>query len=623
MLETLRLPEDVKKLSPKQCDKLCQEIRSRLISTVSKTGGHLASNLGVVELTVALHRIFDSPKDQFVWDVGHQCYTHKLLTGRNDGFDRLRQEDGISGFPKPSESEHDSFISGHSSTAISVAAGIAEANRLKGSKNFTIAVVGDGAMTGGLAYEGLNNAGKVKENRLIVILNDNEMSISKNVGAVAKYLSSIRGTENYVKAKKSVEKKLTSSALGIPVAKFIKNSKDVLRETVLGNSTMFEDLGFVYLGPVDGHNVEELDEVLLAAKRYGCPVLIHVKTIKGRGYQPSENNPGEYHGVSRFNIETGNPEAACSDTFSDVFGKQLVQTARKDLTVCAITAAMEHGTGLHHFARAFPRRYYDVGIAEQHAVTFAASLAKQGLLPVFAVYSSFLQRAYDQLMHDASISGSHIVLGIDRAGVVGEDGETHHGMFDVAFLSSIPNTTIYAPSCYEELQLCMNKAMYEDSGIACVRYPRGSDHTEFDKTALNTEYTHISGKRTDTLLISYGRIYDNMYRAWKTADTEGISCDMLKLTKIFPVEDMIAAIAGSYRNVIFFEEAYDQGSISQQLGSLLMERGYTGYYTRVTAKGFIRQAAMASQLHQLGLSTEAMLDKIKVISGKDMNNGEA
>lgn len=623
MLETLRLPEDVKKLSPKQCDKLCQEIRSRLISTVSKTGGHLASNLGVVELTVALHRIFDSPKDQFVWDVGHQCYTHKLLTGRNDGFDRLRQEDGISGFPKPSESEHDSFISGHSSTAISVAAGIAEANRLKGSKNFTIAVVGDGAMTGGLAYEGLNNAGKVKENRLIVILNDNEMSISKNVGAVAKYLSSIRGTENYVKAKKSVEKKLTSSALGIPVAKFIKNSKDVLRETVLGNSTMFEDLGFVYLGPVDGHNVEELDEVLLAAKRYGCPVLIHVKTIKGRGYQPSENNPGEYHGVSRFNIETGNPEAACSDTFSDVFGKQLVQTARKDLTVCAITAAMEHGTGLHHFARAFPRRYYDVGIAEQHAVTFAASLAKQGLLPVFAVYSSFLQRAYDQLMHDASISGSHIVLGIDRAGVVGEDGETHHGMFDVAFLSSIPNTTIYAPSCYEELQLCMNKAMYEDSGIACVRYPRGSDHTEFDKTALNTEYTHISGKRTDTLLISYGRIYDNMYRAWKTADTEGISCDMLKLTKIFPIEDMIAAIAGSYRNVIFFEEAYDQGSISQQLGSLLMERGYTGYYTRVTAKSFIRQAAMASQLHQLGLSTEAMLDKIKVISGKDMNNGEA
>lgn len=623
MLDTLHFPEDVKKLSPKQCDKLCQEIRTRLISTVSKTGGHLASNLGVVELTVALHRIFDSPKDQFVWDVGHQCYTHKLLTGRNDSFDKLRQEGGISGFPKPSESEHDSFISGHSSTAISVAAGIAEANRLRGNKNYTIAVVGDGAMTGGLAYEGLNNAGKVRDNRLIVILNDNEMSISKNVGAVAKYLSSIRGTENYVKAKKRVEKKLTSSALGIPVAKFIKNSKDVLRETVLGNSTMFEDLGFVYLGPVDGHNVEELDEVLLAAKSYGCPVLIHVNTVKGRGYLPSENNPGEYHGVSRFNIETGNPEAACSDTFSDVFGKHLVQTARKDLTVCAITAAMEHGTGLHHFARAFPRRYYDVGIAEQYAVTFAASLSKQGLLPVFAVYSSFLQRAYDQIMHDASISDSHIVLGIDRAGVVGEDGETHHGMFDVAFLSSIPNTTIYAPSCYEELQLCMNKAMYEDTGIACVRYPRGSDHTVFDKTVLNSDYTHVAGKRTDTLLISYGRIYDNMYKAWRAAESEGIFCDMLKLTKIFPIEEMIVSIACSYKNIVFFEEAYEQGGISQQLGSLLMENGYSGRYTRITAKGFIRQASMASQLHQLGLSEEAMLDTIRMISGKETNNGEA
>ena len=433
MLDTLHFPEDVKKLTLQQCDKLCQEIRTKLISTVSKTGGHLASNLGVVELTVSLHRVFDSPKDKFVWDVGHQCYTHKLLTGRNDSFDTLRQENGISGFPKPSESEHDSFISGHSSTAISVAAGIAEANRLKGNSRYTIAVVGDGAMTGGLTYEGLNNAGKVKNNRLIVVLNDHEMSISRNVGSLAKYLASIRGSENYVKTKKRVEKKLTSSAIGVPVAKFIKNSKDVLRETVLGVSTMFEDLGFVYLGPVDGHNIEDLDDVLQAAKSYGCPVLVHVNTVKGRGYKPSENNPGEYHGVSKFDIETGNPEAACKDTFSDMFGKFLVQAARKDLSLCAVTAAMEHGTGLHHFSRAFPRRYYDVGIAEQHAVTFSASLAKQGLLPVFAVYSSFLQRAYDQLIHDVAISGAHVVLGIDRAGVVGEDGETHHGMFDVGF----------------------------------------------------------------------------------------------------------------------------------------------------------------------------------------------
>lgn len=623
MLETLHFPEDLKKLNLQQCNKLCQEIRTKLISTVSRTGGHLASNLGVVELTVSLHRIFDSPKDKFVWDVGHQCYTHKILTGRSDSFDTLRQENGISGFPKPSESEHDSFISGHSSTAISVAAGIAEANRLRGNDSHTVAIVGDGAMTGGLTYEGLNNAGKAKADKLIVILNDNEMSISKNVGALAKYLSSIRGSENYVKAKKRVERKLTSTAIGVPVAKFIKNSKDVLRDTVLGFSTIFEDLGFVYLGPVDGHNIEELDDVLLAAKNYGCPVLVHVNTVKGRGYKPSENNPGEYHGVSKFDIETGNPEAACKDTFSDMLGKFLVQAAKKDTTICAITAAMEHGTGLHHFSRAFPRRYFDVGIAEQHAVTFAASLAKQGFLPVFAVYSSFLQRAYDQLMHDVAISEAHVVLGIDRAGVVGEDGETHHGMFDVGFISTVPGAVIYSPSCYDELYLCMKRAMYEDTGLACVRYPRGSDHTEFDKTALNSDYTHISGKKTDILLISYGRIYDYMFKAHKIAQEEGINCDMLKLTRIFPIDKMIVTIAMSYKKIIFFEEAYDMGSISQQLGTLLMENGYRGSYKRITAKGFIKQASMNAQLENLGLSTEAMLRTIKELAGKDVSDGKA
>ncbi|MGN0630983.1 MAG: 1-deoxy-D-xylulose-5-phosphate synthase N-terminal domain-containing protein, partial [Ruminococcus sp.] len=430
-------------------------------------------------------------------------------------------------------------------------------------------------------------------------------------------------SENYVKTKKRVEKRLTSTAIGVPVAKFIKNSKDVLRDTVLGVSTMFEDLGFVYLGPVDGHNIEELDEVLQAAKSYGCPVLVHVKTVKGRGYLPSENNPGEYHGVSRFDIETGNPEAACSDTFSDMFGKFLVQAARKDNTICAVTAAMEHGTGLHHFSRAFPKRYYDVGIAEQHAAAFAASLAKQGLLPVFAVYSSFLQRAYDQLIHDISISGAHVVLGIDRAGVVGEDGETHHGMFDVGYISTVPGAVIYSPSCYDELYLCMKRAMYEDTGLACVRYPRGSDHTKFDKTALNSDYTHIAGKKTDTLLISYGRIYDHLYSAHKQAEEEGINCDILKLTRIFPIDKMIVTIACSYDKIIFFEEAFDNGSISQQLGSLLLESGYKGSYKRITAKGFIKQASMSYQFEQLGLSAEAMLKTIRSFAGKETSNGEA
>ncbi len=621
-LDKIRSPKDVKKLNPEECKILCSEIRDTLIKTVSKTGGHLSSNLGVVELTVSLHRVFDSPKDRLVWDVGHQCYTHKMLTGRLHQMGTLRQEGGISGFPKPTESEHDSFISGHSSTAISVAAGIAEANRLRGDTHHTIAIVGDGAMTGGLTYEGLNNAGKIKNNRLIVILNDNEMSISKNVGSLAKYLRSIRGSEQYVKTKKKVEQRLNSSAIGVPVAKFIKNSKDVLRDTVLHTATMFEDLGFVYLGPVDGHSVEQLDEVLLAAKSYNCPVLVHAVTTKGKGYLPSENNPGEYHGVSRFDIETGNPEVSAKDSFSNVFGEFLVRMAKRDESICAITAAMEHGTGLHYFSRAFPKRYYDVGIAEQHAVTFAASLAKQGMLPVFAVYSSFLQRAYDQLMHDVAISRAHVVLGVDRAGVVGEDGETHHGLFDVSMLTSIPGTTIYAPSCYGELELCMKRAMYKDTGLACVRYPRGRDNTTFDKSALNTDYTHTDVKGAETLLISYGRIYENLWQAQQRAAAEGIPCDLLKLTRIFPIDAEIIKIASSYKRIIFFEEAFYNGGISQMLGSLLMERGCRSDYLRIAPNAFIVQASIPSQLEQMGLSADAMLRTILNFCGKDEGNGK-
>ena len=397
-LATMQLPEDLKKLNTEQCQQLCKEIRSVLIQTVSKNGGHLASNLGVVELTVAMHRVFDSPQDKFVWDVGHQCYTHKILTGRYARFSTLRKENGISGFPKPEESPHDTFISGHSSTAISVASGVAEAMRQNGDPHHVIAVLGDGAMTGGLAFEGLNNAGKSK-NRLIIILNDNAMSISKNVGSVAKYLANIRNSENYVKTKKAVERKLQKTpVIGAPVAKMIKSSKDALRDTVFRSATIFEDFGFVYLGPVDGHNLEDLEEVLQAAKAYECPVFVHIHTKKGKGYLPSEKNPGEFHGISRFNVETGNPEISGKDTYSDIFGKELVRLAKKDASICAITAAMEHGTGLQYFSRAYPQRYYDVGIAEQHAVTFAAALASQGKLPVFAVYSSF------------SVSYTHLTL---------------------------------------------------------------------------------------------------------------------------------------------------------------------------------------------------------------------
>ena len=611
MLEYINDPNDIKRIQPEDYKLLAKDIRRFLLKNVSRTGGHLASNLGIVELTMALHLVLDFPKDQLIFDVGHQSYVHKILTGRKDGFQNLRQFHGMSGFPKRKESNCDAFHSGHSSMSLSAALGMVTARDINHTDETIVAVIGDGALSGGMAYEALNNAAELKTN-FIIIINDNNMSISKNVGSVAKYLANIRNSENYVKTKKAVERKLQKTpVIGAPVAKMIKSSKDALRDTVFRSATIFEDFGFVYLGPVDGHNLEDLEEVLQAAKAYECPVFVHIHTKKGKGYLPSEKNPGEFHGISRFNVETGNPEISGKDTYSDIFGKELVRLAKKDASICAITAAMEHGTGLQYFSRAYPQRYYDVGIAEQHAVTFAAALASQGKLPVFAVYSSFLQRAYDQLLHDVAIGKLHVVLGIDRAGVVGEDGETHHGLFDVSFLTSIPSTTIYAPACYDELTLCLRQAMYQDTGLACVRYPRGADNTIFDKSALNTAYTHTAGCRTDTLLIGYGRTYDLLYRAKQAAEKEGFSCDLLKLTQIFPLPELVPSICRSYQRILFFEEAYYYGGISQLLGDLLLEMGYTGSYQRIAPKQFIPQASIAAQLDEIGLSEASMLKKIR------------
>ena len=538
VLDALSLPEDLKKLNIDQCKSLCQEIRDILVKTVSKNGGHLASNLGVVELTMAIHRVFDSPEDKIVWDVGHQAYTHKLLTGRLDKFDTIRKENGISGFTKPNESEHDAFISGHSSISVSAAYGIAQAMKMNGNENYAVAVTGDGALTGGEIYEGLNNAGKSNTN-LIIIVNHNDMSISKNVGALAKYLMSIRNTRKYVKTKQSVEKVLIKTPLvGRPVAKVLKNSKDTVKNAVYRkntNTTIFEDLGFIYLGPVDGHNITEVEEVLYAAKSYHRPVIVHVNTIKGKGYEPAEKNPDEFHGISRFDIITGNPEASSGDCYSACFGSELARLAAEDDKICAITAAMKHGTGLQYFAEEYKERFFDVGIAEQHALTFSAGLASMGNIPVFAVYSSFLQRAIDQIIHDVVIGENHIVLAVDRAGIVGEDGETHQGIFDVSILSSIPGICIYSPSCYEELKMCLKAAIYQCKGLACVRYPRGKDTSSFDKSSLNASFTFTENKNADILLISYGRIYDELYRAYNNLQSENINCDILKLTQIMPV----------------------------------------------------------------------------------------
>ena len=625
ILEKIRDPEDIKLLNSAQVDRLCRELRDFLVENVSKTGGHLASNLGVVELTVAIHRVFDTSKDRLVFDVGHQCYCHKILTGRQSLFHTLRQLGGLSGFPKPYESEHDAFVAGHASNSVSVALGMAHARTLLHEDYSVIALIGDGAMTGGLSYEGMNNAGKSRNN-LIVILNDNDMSISHNVGALARYLSSMRSSESYVRTKKAVERRLNRTAvIGPSVAKVIKNSKSVVREALLHSATMFEDFGFVYLGPVDGHDQSALEEVLLAAKEYHRPVFVHVHTVKGKGYGPAEENPGEYHGISKFDIETGNPEVSGTDSYSDVFGKELVHLAQQDVRICAITAAMEHGTGLHHFARKYPNRYYDVGIAEQHAVTYSAALAAAGQLPVFAVYSSFLQRGYDQLMHDVALSGQHVVLGIDRAGVVGEDGETHHGLYDVSYLSTVPGAVIYAPACYDELRLCLRRALYRDHGLACVRYPRGADHSVFDKTALNTEYTHVSGAKTDVLYVSYGRVYDALYRASSRAREQGMNCDLLKLTRIFPLSDMSVEIAMSYRQVIFLEEAYYYGGISQLMGDALLERGFTGKYRRIAPKAYLPQASMESQMEQMHLSEHTIFQDMQQVfqEKKDVRHAEA
>jgi len=619
-LEDLELPQDLKKLSFYQCASLCKEIRNLLISTVSKTGGHLASNLGAVELTMAIHRNFNSPEDKIVWDVGHQAYTHKILTGRLDRFSTLRQENGISGFPKPEESEHDTFISGHSSTSVSVACGIAEAMKLQGKDNYAVAVIGDGAMSGGMFYEAMNNCGRDRKRNLIVILNDNNMSISKSVGAVSKYLTSLRNTEKYLHTKRAVERGLEMIPLvGSSVAKGIKNVKDSVKSNILEQSTMFEDMGFIYLGPVNGHSLSELEEVIHMAKSYHQPVFIHVKTIKGKGYIPAEENPGEYHGISKFDITTGNPEVAAADSYSTVFGKELVKLADKDEKLCAITAAMKYGTGLQFFHFKHPDRFFDVGIAEQHAVTFAGGLASMGMTPVFAVYSTFLQRAYDQLVHDVAIGKLHVVLGVDRAGIVGEDGETHQGLLDVPMLTSIPDTVIYSPSCYLEMKMCMKKAIYEEKGLAAVRYPRGSEKVDFDQSDITTEWLFKLTGRSDTLIITYGRLYNEAFKAQKKLEKRGISCDILKLTKIYPIDGELGADMVKYKRIVFFEESFGEGSISEKVGDILSELGYCGDYSRITAEGFVKQASVKSCLDKLGLTSDKMTEYIR---RRSTDNGE-
>lgn len=602
-LEDMKLPQDLKKLSLAQCKSLCGSIREILISTVSSNGGHLSSNLGTVELTLAIHRIFNSPDDKIVFDVGHQAYTHKILTGRYEQFSTLRKKGGISGFCKPEESVHDPVITGHGSTAVSSAFGIASAMKNMGSKNYAVAVVGDGAFTGGMAYEGLNNAGKSDVN-LVVILNINEMSISKNVGGMAKYLSTLRYKDSYIKTKGVVEKALDNTpVVGKPLKHAIKNSKNAFKNLIL-NSTIFEELDFEFVGPIDGHDLKELEAGLRAAKSKRRPVVVAVNTVKGKGYGPAEANPGEFHGIGSFEIETGNPDVVADDSFSTVFGKELAELGKSDKRICAITAAMKYGTGLQYFSKAFPERFYDVGIAEEHAVTFCGGLAVMGMIPVFAVYSTFLQRCVDQLIHDLSIGGIHAVIGVDRAGIVGDDGETHNGIFDVPLLTSIPNVTIYSPSTYGELKVCLNAAVYKNTGIVAVRYPRGNDCSPVSDFRCVSTYRY-SGKSSDTLVVTYGRLYNNVAEAVETLKSQGIKCDTLKLINIFPVTDEVRKIINSYKNVVFFEESSYNGSLSQK---------YQAEFGNVKAyaiDGFVKQQTAQQAFEEIGFTPEAIAERIR------------
>lgn len=594
----MKLPADLKKLSSSQCEGVCKKIREILIDTVSRNGGHLASSLGTVELSVAIHRVFDSPEDKILWDVGHQAYAHKILTGRLKDFSTLRQEGGISGFLKPSESKHDPFVSGHSSNSISAALGIAKGMKLRNDNHHAVAVIGDGAFTGGMAYEGLNNAGK-SDGNIIIILNHNDMSISKNVGAVAKYLTELRAAPGYLQTKNRVERVLDHTpVIGKPVKYAIKASKSAVK-SMLYHSTMFEDFGFVYLGPVDGHDIKALEKILKTAKSLNKPAFVHVNTVKGKGYRPAEENPGAYHGIGKLSAEANNPEIISEDSFSAIFGKKLSSLAKKDGRICAVTAAMKYGTGLQYFSSDFKERFFDVGIAEQHAVTFCSGLSESGMLPVFAVYSSFLQRAYDQVLHDCAINGNHIVLGIDRAGVVGEDGETHQGLFDVSFLTAIPNVSIYSPASYKELEDCLETALYKEKCVVCVRYPRGSEASfkqneqEFSGNSFNAQ--------NKTAAVTYGRIFWNLQKAAK-----GLDADVLKLTKIFPLEeDFITGLLNKER-VVFFEEGVKKGGIGEHLLYELVERGWRGSYKIVAAEGFVKQALVSSSLEKLGLDSESM-----------------
>lgn len=578
LLERIQAPGDVKLLAEKDLPQLCEEIRQFLIQSVSSTGGHLSSNLGVVELTVALHRMLDLPQDKILFDVGHQCYTHKLLTGRRAGFAQLRQKDGISGFPNPKESNCDTFIAGHGSAALSTAIGIARAKKIKNEPGKVVVIVGDGAFTGGMVYEGMNNVSKLSN--LIVILNDNKMSISKNVGQMAHYLTKLRTDPKYFHAKAHMETVLESIPLvGNTMVKLLQDGKKFVRRGIY-HSTMFEEMGFQYIGPVDGHDVILLDHMLNNLREQYAPIFLHVVTQKGKGLKPAEENPGEFHAVSSIDLNhLTDPELSPKDSFSTIFGSTLAQLGDEEPRLCAITAAMKYGTGLNFFKHAHEDRFFDVGMAEEHAVSFAAGLASQGLLPTVAIYSTFFQRAYDQIIHDVNLMKLDVLFAVDRAGLVPGDGETHQGIYDTAFFSQI-GIPVYAPANYEELQYWLRYLVQRDRGPRAIRYARGEVKPALAALGCSGKLFDCieSREKAKVALVSYGAEAEEIIAACDLLQQQRVAADCYKLVRLYPLPEGLCDALSRYDCILFAEDSVRTGSIGEQLCFAMQQSGWQGTY---------------------------------------------
>lgn len=614
MLEKIQKPNDIKKIPADQLPALAEEIREFIIESLSKTGGHLASNLGVVELTIAMHRVFDLPKDKLIWDVGHQSYTHKILTGRKDGFETLRREGGISGFPKRSESDCDVFDTGHSSTSISAGVGYVRARELKKENYSVVSIIGDGALTGGMAYEALNNAASMKSN-FIIVLNDNEMSITENVGGMSSYLSGLRTASAYTDFKMDVTKALNRiPGIGPGMVDAMRKTKSSIKQIIIPGM-LFEDMGLTYLGPVDGHNIPQLIKTFQEAKRFEGPILVHVLTQKGRGYEPAMRHPARFHGAGPFDVKTGLPVGKSNPTYTDVFSTVMRKMGDRRKDVAAVTAAMMTGVGLKRFSNMFPDRCFDVGIAEEHAVTFAAALSLGGITPVVAIYSSFLQRAYDQIMHDVCMQNLHVVFAIDRAGLVGYDGETHHGIFDLSYLGSMPNMTILAPKNLWELSDMIKFAVDYDGPIA-VRYPRGEAYTglkEFRAPIClgKSEVIH-EGSRVALLAVgSMVKMAEEVQKQLK--ERMDMDAALVNARFVKPIdEELLRSFADTYELVVTLEENVKDGGFGERVLAFAEEEDLPfGVEIIALPDRFIPHGSVLYQMKQVGFTPEDICGRIE------------